>query len=219
MGLRHYRKSGTYFNFDFIYDELPHRLDSFDYEDLFQAREEMEIGTTNCLTGGADYFSFQEAKKSKDFRIFLRSLYASCSVPCLCRPICIHKVPYLDGGIASPIPYARALEQGYSQQVVILTQPLRHLHRTRVRSLPPRWIYRNAYPCIAALCKHYDEIYNQAAADLLKNASHGHVVLIAPETDFVVHLAERNRSKLVRLYFHGFKKGKSLAKEIRSRKV
>ncbi len=212
MSIRNYRRVGSYFNFDFIYDEVPHRIDPFNYAALFQAKEELEIGATNCQTGEVDYFSFQEAKLSHEFQTFLKSLYASCSMPCVCKPVFINGVPYLDGGISDPIPTGRAREQGYQNQVVILTQPLEPKQASRIRSLPPHWVYRNTYPSVIALCDHYAEIYNQTIETLRTEQENGSIIIVAPDDTYGVRGMSKNRSKLIRLYFHGFDKGLAIAK-------
>ncbi|BES63703.1 patatin family protein [Gottschalkiaceae bacterium SANA] len=217
MSVKNYRKVGSYFNFDFIYNEVPHQHDIFDYDALFEAEEELEIGATNCETGKVDYFSFQEAKHNDDFQTFLQSLYASCSVPCVCKPITINKISYLDGGIGAPIPTERAREQGYDHQVVILTHPLKPEQASRIRNLPPRWVYRNTYPAVATLCTRHAEISNRTIDTLLAGQEEGRITIIAPDDTFGVYSASRNRSKLLRLYFHGFEKGLSIAKHIQTK--
>lgn len=217
MSIKNYRKVGSYFNFDFIYYEVPHQIDPFDYEALFQAEEELEIGATNCDTGEVDYFSFQEAKRSNDYQTFLKSLYASCSVPCICKPISINGVSYLDGGIGDPIPTRRAREQGYQNQVVILTHPLEQKQSSRIRNLPPRWVYRNSYPSVVTLCKHYTEIYNQTIDFLHAEQRKNKIIVIAPDDTFGVRGVSKNRSKLIRFYFHGFEKGLAMAKLLQTK--
>lgn len=217
MGLKNYRRNGSFFNFDFLYDEMPHHLDPFDYDALFAAEEELEIGATNCETGEVDYFSFQEAKKSQSFKSFLHALYASCSMPCVCKPIILNGTPYLDGGIGEPVPTERAWEQGYEKQVVVLTQALKPITRSRIRALPSQWAYRNTYPRIVSLCNHYDEIFNEAVEALLKGHSQGQFTIVAPDQDYGVRVTERNRKKLIRLYFHGFEKGLACAKQLKEK--
>lgn len=217
MSFKNYRKVGSYFNFDFIYKEVPHQIDPFNYDALFQAEEELEIGATNCATGEVDYFSFQEAKHGNDFQTFLRSLYASCSMPCVCKPITINGVSYLDGGIGDPIPSGRAREQGYQNQVVILTQPLEPKQTSRIRSLPPRWVYRNTYPSMVSLCDHYTEIYNQTIDSLRAEQEEGRIIVIAPDDTFGVRGISKNRTKLIRFYFHGFEKGLAYAKLLQAK--
>lgn len=217
MSVRNYRKVGSYFNFDFIYNEVPHQLDLFDYDALFRAEEELEIGATNCKSGDVEYVSFQEAKNDDDFQTFLQFLYASCSVPCVCKPITINQVAYLDGGVGAPIPTERAREKGYDNQFVILTHPLVPEQASRIRSLPPRWIYRNTYPTIATLCTHHAEISNRTVDALLAGQEEGMITLIAPDKAFGVYSACRDRSKLLRLYFHGFEKGLAIARLLQAK--
>ncbi len=218
MGLKNFRKTGSFFNFDFLYDEMPHHLDPFNYDALFASEEELEIGATNCESGEVDYFSFQEAKKGNDFKTFLHALYASCSMPCVCKPVYLNGVPYLDGGIGTPIPTERAWEQGYENQVVILTQSAQPITRSRIRTLPPRWAYRKSYPSIVSLCNHYDELFNETMDTLLAGEAKGRFTLIAPDQDYGVRVTERNRNKLIRLYFHGFNKGLAAAKQMKAEK-
>jgi len=217
MSARNDRKVGSDFNFDSIYNGVPHQPDLFNYDALFVAEEELEIGATNCKTGEVDYFSFQKAKRNDDFQAFLRFLYASCSIPCVCKPITINHFPYLDGGLGAPIPTERARKKGYDNQVVILTHPLLPEQVSRIRSLPPRWLYRNTYPAIATLCTCHAEISNQTVDTLLRGQEKGNIALIAPDDAFGVYSTSRDRSKLLRLYFRGFEKGLAVAKLLQTK--
>ena len=76
-----------------------------------------EMVTTNCLTGRAEYLS-----EKHDFRRMTAIARASSSLPYLSQITYVDGIPMLDGGIVDSIPVVRAIDKGYSPNVVIMTR-------------------------------------------------------------------------------------------------
>ena len=76
-----------------------------------------EIVTTNCLTGRAEYHT----ETSCNNRL-LNLCKASSSLPFVAPIAVVDGVPMLDGGITDPIPIERSIEQGYCNNIVVLTR-------------------------------------------------------------------------------------------------
>src|SRR3712207_8881556 len=63
LGIKNLIFEKSIFGIKFIYDEIPNKLEPFDYEAFNNASEKFIIGTTNCNTGKTVYF---EKNKCKD---------------------------------------------------------------------------------------------------------------------------------------------------------
>lgn len=116
MSLRSLLCKGSYFGLDFLFNEIPNHLDPFDYDNFYRLPGVFKIGATNCISGKTDYFDKHEITRN------LEHLKASCSLPILSPIVEINGIPYLDGGIADPIPVRKALHDGCEHVVVVLTQ-------------------------------------------------------------------------------------------------
>lgn len=68
------------------------------------------------MTGEANYF---EEKRDKSRVVDI--VRASSSLPFVCPVTYVDGVPMLDGGIVDSIPLQRAIADGYTRNVVILT--------------------------------------------------------------------------------------------------
>ena len=112
-----YRKCGSLFGLDFVYDEIPNKLVPFDYDTYHRYNGRFLVGVTDAETGKFDCFNgIADSYKWLDLR-------ASCAIPGYFPPIEINGRAYYDGGLSSPICVGRALKDGCDKAVVILTQP------------------------------------------------------------------------------------------------
>lgn len=111
-------KTGDLFNADFCYDQLPNVLDPFDAEAYDANPLDFYVVCTDIKDGTPLYQKCNKA--NKETYTYMR---ASASMPIVSRPVEINGHKYLDGAIADAIPLQFFIDQGYSRNVVILTQP------------------------------------------------------------------------------------------------
>ena len=109
MGLRHLLnpKKRSYYNMDFAFRQIPENLVPFDFE-AFTKHSKVTpaiAGLTNMNTGKIEYITLP----TDDWDLHLRILWASCALPFLFQPEYINGIPYMDGGIAAPIPFKKAV--------------------------------------------------------------------------------------------------------------
>jgi len=118
MGFRHLLRTGSYFNMDFVFGELPKKLVPFDEEAFYLNPAEFDIVTTSLRTGGSVVFPKRALKEIGLDKV----LVASSSLPLLSNPVRIGDQYFLDGGVADSIPVKYALER-HEKAVVVLTRP------------------------------------------------------------------------------------------------
>lgn len=200
MGLRSLIFKGSYFGLDFLFGDIPDKLDLFDYETFFSSPGVFRIGATNCITGVADYFDKHQVTKG------LKHLKASCSLPLLSPIVEIDGTPYLDGGIADPIPVRKALADGCEHVVVVLTQP--EGYRKTPSSEKANRLYRMAfrnYPKLAEALENRHRLYNETVDFVEALEREGRATIIRPDGSLKLDRFEKDPTVLGALFDQGFR--------------
>ncbi|MCG9696082.1 patatin family protein [Shewanella sp. Isolate11] len=205
MGLKHLLRDGNYVNTDFTYRRMANELVPYDFDTFASSGSEFKVGAFNCLSGETDFFGM---KDFSNHQRFLDVLIASSSLPFISKPTVIDTVPYLDGGIGAPIPLAQARKDGYSRQVVILTQESEY----RKSAFKLKWLAKRVYrryPKVANALLERHQVYNQALVDLEKAQSQGSALVLQPVTPLGLSRLERDISKVSAVYYRGVQEGKA----------
>ena len=115
-------KTGDLFGADFCYNQLPNVLDPFDGKTYDTNPMDFYVVCTDVEDGTPLYQLCNQA--NEETYTYMR---ASASMPIVSRPVEINGQLYLDGAIADAIPLQFFIDQGYSRNVVILTQPREYI--------------------------------------------------------------------------------------------
>lgn len=203
IGVKHYIKKRNIMDFDLLFHEFPDNIIPYDYAAYFASPHRFEMVTTSCLTGEAHYL---EEKKSKERVIDIAK--ASSSLPLMCPIIYVDDIPMLDGGIADSIPVMRAMSQGYSKNVVVLTRNKGYRKEGRDIKVPS-FIYKK-YPAMREALGCRNSLYN-AQLDLVDRLEdEGAIHVIRPQNPVSVDRIEKDTKKLVALYEEGYECAKSI---------
>jgi len=193
LSLRSFIKTGNYFGLDFIYGEIPKYI-PFDTKAFLESPTRFVTVCSNVETGKAEYFD-------KDKHI-LQVLKASSAVPFMCKIVEHEGKKLLDGGIADAIPLKKAMELGYSKNMVILTHPNGF---RRKKSFHPSWLFYRKYPKFINAINSYVDRYNESLDFVEQEAAKGNIILIRPSIDLGVKRTESDVSKIEKLYELGRK--------------
>ena len=110
----------------------------------------------------------------------LREIIASCALPLLFQPVDIDGTPYMDGGIADPVPADHALQAGCDKLTVVVTRE-RGYRKTKEEALKlASRVYRR-YPAFVDTLMHRMDIYNQSHERLYQLEREGKAFVIAPD--------------------------------------
>lgn len=153
--------------------------------------------TTNCLTGEANYF---EEKEDKNRVIDI--VRASSSLPFVCPIAYVDGIPMLDGGIVDSIPLQRAIDDGYRNNVVVLTRN-RGYRKENKDIRVPSFVYRK-YPKIREALSRRCAVYNEQLEMVERMEEEGNITVIRPRKPVVVDRIERDIHKLTDLYEEGY---------------
>jgi predicted patatin/cPLA2 family phospholipase len=194
-----FKKKGL-FGMDFIFDDLPNRLVPFDYEAFKQSEEKFVIVVTDCKTGQPVYLT-REDYEDKDLSNVLR---ASASLPFMAPMVLLKDMHLMDGGIADPIPVKKAVTDGISKGVVVLTQ--NHGYRKTKPRLT--WVTKKVYPEYTGLDESLKARYikyNETLDYIEEEEKKGNLFVLRPLEKMKVKRVERDPKKLAVLYEQGRK--------------
>ena len=189
------------FNLEFIFDTIPERYIPFDYSTFFSSPVQIHVGATNLLTGRCDFFG----KNQMDKKLF--PARASAALPLFSYIFYLNGVPYLDGGIACPIPIARSVRDGNKKHVIILTRnasfvrkPTSHMHLIRQ-------VYRQ-YPNFIATeeKRHLIDRRQRSSCALLSKT--GQAFVLQPKQPLTISAMRADEQSLRELYIQGYEEAK-----------
>lgn len=198
MGLRHLLTTGSYFNMEFVFNELPTRLVPFDEPAFYKNTARFDVITTSLTTGKSVVFS-----KSELAEIGLnKALIASSSIPLLSKAAIIGSESYFDGGVSDSIPVEYALNK-HEKAVVVLTRPRGYRKGNLSNKLLLNFVFRKHPEFLKALLRRYEE-YNKTLDFCDRMEKVGKLFIIAPSEEFSIGRTERNFKKRMALYSHGY---------------
>lgn len=198
MGFRHLVTSGSYFNMEFVFEEIPQRLVPFDEDSFYKNPVEFDVLATSLDTGEAWVFSKADMKSFGADKV----LIASSSIPLLARPVDVGGQLFFDGGVSDSIPVETALKK-HSKAVVVLTRSRGY----RKEELKGKMIFEMAfrkYPRFLEVLLARNESYNKTLEFCEKMEREGRLFILAPSPDYQVGRTEKNMDRRKALYNHGY---------------
>lgn len=207
MSLKNALKTGSYIGLDYIYTTLsgPGGEDPVDLPVFNADPARYEVVVTDAATGEAIYFD-----KSFVAQGNYDVIKASCAVPGAAKP---YPVPGgrmgFDGGIADPVPYKRALEQGCDRLVVLLTRPADFVrpsleHEDVMEKVLRKW------PGTFAALKRRAVRYNRDVEAVKELEKAGKALLAAPADIAGMSTLKRDKEAIERLYQMGYADGEKV---------
>lgn len=177
---------------DFCYDEIPNRLDIFDYDTFEKSPVDFYVTCTNIETGKAEYVLCKDLRKDIDY------MRASASLPCVSHIVEAGGMKLLDGGVADSIPIEAFRRLGYGKNIVVLTRP-RDYRKKQENLFMTKQIYRQYPKLIEAVATRHIH-YNETLDKLGQMEKRGEVLVIAPSTHLKVSRMEKNLDKITQMY-------------------
>jgi predicted patatin/cPLA2 family phospholipase len=204
LSVRSFLKTGNYFGLDFIYDEIPKKLVPFDTKTFLASPARFVSVCTDCETGEPVYY-----EKGPDI---LTVMKASSAMPFVSKMVECRGRKCLDGGVSDAIPLAKAIAEGFSKTIVVLTHPAGY--RRKKSPQPPAWLFYRRYPQLVKTLETYVEKYNRSLDFAEAEAHAGRALIIRPSLDLQVSRTEKDMDKLIRLYELGLKDGEDAARRL-----
>ena len=208
ISLKSLLTQGSIFDPNILYERFPNEIMPFDCETYRKNPATFEMVTTNCLTGQAEYLS-----EKNDAKRMTAIAKASSSLPYVAQITEVDGIPMLDGGIVDSIPVVRAIDKGYSPNIVVMTRNRGFRSSERDFKIP-RFIYKE-YPRLRVALSHRVEVYNQQLELIERMEDWGEVICIRPQRPMEVERICRDVEKLERLYEEGFALGEEFCKKVK----
>lgn len=187
------------FNFDYLFNEPINSLYPYDTKTLYSTNQRFLICATDCETAQPVYF-----ENHSNYKKMTEYLQASSSIPLLTKPTTINDHTYIDGGIADPIGINKAVSEGYSKIVVVLTRN-KEFRKTKESLLIRQMLnakYKNNPKLLSALNNTHNK-YNSLQETILEMENNKQIFVIRPQEPVNFSRIEKNPRKLIDLYFKG----------------
>lgn len=205
LSYRNILKHGSMFGYDFIFKTVPERHIFWD-KDIFDGADiRFLTGATDCRTGATVWFEKQDVTLGFDIT------RASCSVPIFSKIVKYNGFELLDGGVSSPIPIEKSIEDGNRFHVIVLTRnqgyanpPFKHKNIAR--------LFYSKYPKFIEAMINRHEVYNRQLAVCEQLEKEGKAIIVRPLEPLTVDRTGRNIKKLLSLYDEGHTEGKKAIK-------
>lgn len=203
MSMHNMLRTGSYINLDYPYTFLsgPGGEDPVDLEVFNQSAARYEAVVTDAETGNPVYYDRSELREGN-----FDPIKASCCVPGACRPYPVKGRPGFDGGVADPVPYKRALEQGCDRLVLLLTRPVDYLRpplerREVMEKALSRW------PMTYAALLRRSVRYNRDVAAVRELEQAGKALVVGPSDIGGMGTLTKDKEAVERLYHMGYAEG------------
>lgn len=209
-GLRSLLFSGDYFNAEFGYHIVPKEYDIFDTETFQQNPMQFTVVCTDVLTGKAVYHDIDHVDFDE-----LEWLRASASMPLASKVVKVQGYQLLDGGVADSIPLEYFEQQGYTRNVVILTQPKGFVKEPN-KLMPIMRIALRKYPHMLKAMEERHLMYNRELDYVAKAEAEGRCLVIRPEGKIPIGHISHNPDKMRNVYELGRRDGEKYIERIRA---
>ena len=201
MGIRSLIKTGDFVGGEYAYHVLPTQLDVFDFETFEKNPTEFHIVTTNVKTGEAIYHRLDKIDYTG-----MEWLRASASMPIISRPVVIGDYEMLDGGIADSIPLRYFESEGFTRNIVILTQP-KGFKKKLTKLMPVFKATMRKYPAIIEGMSKRHLMYNRELEYITQQQMAGKCLVICPSDTLPIGRTSLNAKKMQHVYDMGRKAG------------
>lgn len=209
-GFKSWILTGNYFNKTFIFEEIPNRLDPFDFATFAAQPAKLTMPVTHAQTGETHFlrdFSSPEA--------ITTALKAATSLPILSRPEPIGNELYFDGGISCPLIWNTIDLSKYRNVIYVLTQP-KGYQKTPSKNKWLQSIMLLKHPKIIEALNVRHKVYNETLEAINRaEEMNDHLMVIRPNGEVSVSRTESNKEKMHLSYQNGYDIANALIQERR----
>lgn len=205
LGVRTYLKKRNFFNLDFIFDEVAKKYMRFDFNTFKNNSMNLYSVSTNVLTGKAEYFLLKDLKS-----IDMEFAKSSCAIPILTKIRTVNDYKLLDGGVADPIPYQKALDSGFDKVVIVLTRNKGFRLKEKGDSIIFKKIFKDYKDFLDTLNNH-NKNYNKCLDEIENLEATNKAFCFYPSKPLKMDKTEKDRDKLFDLYNNGYEDAANLA--------
>lgn len=209
MGFKTFLKKGTFFDMDYLFNEVPKIKAPFDFEGFKNFKGRFITSTVDLNKGEAMYHEKFETQEE-----FFDICRAANSMPFIAKISMIGGIPMLDGGMADAIPIEKALQEGWEKIIVVFTRDIKYRKKEKEglyqRAL--ELVYRK-YPKFVELVRRRAKRYNDSIETIARLEKEGRAFVFRPE-GLTVENSESDVDKLTEYYRCGYDAAKERYEEL-----
>lgn len=200
LSMRNFALTGSAIRRDFMFDEIPNRLEPFNFDAFRNSPMRLTTVASNLETGEADYHVMKDAHDERD----LLYLQASASMPLVSKIIEVDGKKLLDGGPCDSVPLLHCILDGVGDKhIVVLTQDATYI-KSPNKTMPLVHRVYSDYPLFAERMEHRHFEYNRTYRWVRKLHNEGKVFIIQPPEPVTISNMEKDPEKLLALYEQGY---------------
>ena len=192
MGFKSLIRTGNIVNKEFCFDEIPNKLDIFDYDTFNKTKEKFYAVVTNVDTGSPEYIEIKDLHESMEY------LRASGSMPFVSKMVEIDGKKYLDGGISDSIPVEKMIDMGYDRIIVVLTRPKNYTKKKTDQNVAK--LFYKKYPKLVDTINTRYLRYNNELKNIERYEKNGNIFVIRPSKLVNIKRLEKDENKIKEMY-------------------
>ena len=191
---------GSAVNTDFIFNDVFKKLNPFDYDAFNKYVGKFYAVSTNAVTGEAHYALIKDLEKDVEY------VKASAALPLFTHLVKCDGLILSDGGDADSIPVKKAIEDGFSSNIVILTRPKGFVLGENKLMKFNKVRYRR-YPNLIKTMKNRRFKYNETLKLLEELEKENKAIVIRPKEELNIGNLEKNITGINEIYKMGYEDG------------
>ena len=200
ISLRNLFLTGNMVSKNFAFYKMTYELDPFDNETFKKSGKDFYLVTTNVKTGKPEYFKIDDVNKQLEY------LRATSALPIASKMIKLNNEKYLDGGLSDSIPVKKAIEMGYENIIVVLTQPLKYkkekINNKMLNAIKLKYF---RFPKLIKVIKNRHINYNNTIKYISVLEKEKRICVIRPNKQIKVKLAGPSPNELQEIYDMGIR--------------
>ncbi len=199
-------RTKNFVDLDYVYGSLTNSDGEYplDYDTMMADPAKFYIVCCNALTGETVYW-----EKSGIARDKYDPLKGSSALPMACLPYPVEGTLCYDGGIADPVPVAKAFAEGCDKVVLILTKPRDTVREQKPDRAAARRIAKRYPKASEQLLLRYKK-YNEGVALAQEYERDGRLLLLAPDDCCGLSTLRKTREDIERMYQKGRRDGRAV---------
>jgi len=205
ISFRNMLRHRSLFGYDFIFKTVPNKHVFWDREIFDNTDIRFLTGAIDCVTGNTVWFEKKDIAEGFDITV------ASCSIPLLSRIIRHNNLELLDGGVSSPIPIEKSIEDGNKFHVVVLTRNQGYKKEAFRHKRTLKLFYKK-YPNLIEAIMNRHEVYNRQLEICEQLEREKKAIIIRPQIPLALGRSTTNTAQLLALYDEGHREGKDIVR-------
>ncbi len=198
ISLRNFFRCGAFFDYNFIFDEIPNKLVILDRKATANFKGTAIGVVTDAQSGKPVYMSVKNMDKK------LSVLCASSAIPFYSSPVFIDGKRYFDGGISDSIPIKKSESDGNTKNLIVLTQPKGYRKKQGMSTKLVAFLLHRQFPNMSKQLLRRTKMYNDTLEYIehLEKSNHQNTVVLRPSRK--IKSFESNVQILEQSYNHGY---------------